>query len=107
MRILKLLGVMTGTYFPPLLFSFLQVTRNGRFQHLMEASRQFDTNTPLKERVRVNMSLINLMNDFIMIASTYGKIIVSEGYLPDHLKTIRPQELGGIAVRKKQKGREI
>jgi len=70
---------------------------NGRFQHLMDASRMFDTNTPLKERVRVNMSLINLMNDFIMIASTYGKIIISEGYLPDHLKTVRPQELGGIA----------
>ncbi len=87
MKISKTLGEMIGIYlflfsfYLFLIFKFYE--RNERFQHLMEATRRFDTNTPLKERVRVNMSLINLMNDFIMIASTYGKIIISEGYLLD------------------------
>ena len=35
--------------------------------------------------------------DFIQAAKTYGRIIISEVYLPSHKKTIKPINLGGVA----------
>jgi hypothetical protein len=35
--------------------------------------------------------------DFLLSARTYGKIIISEAFMPDHLKTIQPIAIGGLA----------
>jgi hypothetical protein len=41
-------------------------------------------------------SLITVSQDFLFSAKTYGKIIISERFLPDDKKTIKPQpEVGG------------
>ena len=37
------------------------------------------------------------MQDFIYSARAYGKIIISEAFLPDDQKTIRPSLVGGQA----------
>ena len=42
--------------------------------------------------------LLNLSNDFVFAAQMYGKIIISERYLPVKEKTIKPNDrLGGVA----------
>jgi len=45
--------------------------------------------------LRANTGLIELEQDFISTAKTYGKIIISERYLEE--KTIKPLSLGGMA----------
>ena len=56
---------------------------NERFQELMEAETiDFDR-------------LTNLGNDFVHTATKYGKIIISELFLPYHEKTIKPMSVGG------------
>ena len=42
--------------------------------------------------------LTDLGNDFVSSASKYGKIIISELYLPYHEKTIKPLTIGGIFI---------
>ena len=59
--------------------------------------RRFDEYTPLSDRVQVTRNLIHLAHDFIYSSATYGKIIISELYLPVKQKTIRPIKLGGMA----------
>lgn len=77
----------------------------------------FSINTPLNERIEVNRDLIHLAQDFIYSSSTYGKIvrydhlalicsrrsphlcvprlqIISEVYLPDEKKMVKPLKLG-------------
>jgi tetratricopeptide (TPR) repeat protein len=70
---------------------------NQRFQEIVEKMRKFDEYTPLPERVHVTRNLIHLAHDFIYSSATYGKIIISELYLPVSQKTIRPSSLGGVA----------
>ena len=41
--------------------------------------------------------LLALSHDFLSVATTYGKIIVSEHFLPDFQKTIQPLDMGGAA----------
>ena len=74
---------------------------NERFQRTIKMMREFTTNTPLKRRIRVGRDLINLYQDFIYSSCTYGKIIISEIFLPEDEKTIKPKEMGGVAGGKK------
>eukprot|EP01103_Thecamoeba_quadrilineata_P012142 TRINITY_DN3060_c0_g1_i2.p1 TRINITY_DN3060_c0_g1~~TRINITY_DN3060_c0_g1_i2.p1 ORF type:complete len:601 (+),score=88.67 TRINITY_DN3060_c0_g1_i2:86-1888(+) len=67
---------------------------NIRFQKIIEGLASFNTNTTLEERLNVTLDLIHLSQDFIYCSSTYGKIIISEVYLPPEQKTIKPQSLG-------------
>jgi hypothetical protein len=60
---------------------------NSDFQKLLEQPN----NLSKWERLR------NLAEDFAYAAETYGRIIISEAYLADHEKTIRPVDLGGRA----------
>eukprot|EP01125_Pyxidicula_operculata_P017771 TRINITY_DN626_c0_g1_i2.p1 TRINITY_DN626_c0_g1~~TRINITY_DN626_c0_g1_i2.p1 ORF type:complete len:1906 (-),score=451.08 TRINITY_DN626_c0_g1_i2:60-5777(-) len=46
-------------------------------------------------------SLANLAKDFTSVAQAYGKIIISECFLPDSEKTLKPVSLGGLAGGKK------
>lgn len=41
--------------------------------------------------------LLSLSKDFVNVASMYGKIIISERFLPNAEKTIQPTNMGGIA----------
>lgn len=79
---------------------------------------EFDANTTLKDRIGVNVALIHLYQDFLYSVRTYvtltftcslfrilsrasslryGRIIISELYLPPEQRTIRPSQLGGVA----------
>jgi hypothetical protein len=51
----------------------------------------------LKQRVDNTASLKQMQHDFLYIAKTCGRMIISEVYLPDEQKTIKPIDLGGIA----------
>lgn len=74
---------------------------NERFQRAVEGmSKLTDTNDPnvsLTERIRVGRDLINLSQDFIHLSTMYGRVIISEAFLPDEQKTIRPTKIGGVA----------
>ncbi|KAL6059841.1 Clu domain-containing protein [Balamuthia mandrillaris] len=69
---------------------------NERFQSIVGELRAFDLNTPLKQMYDVNRALIHLAQDFIYSSCSYGRIIISEAFVPPDKKTIRPTELGGI-----------
>jgi hypothetical protein len=68
-----------------------------RFQTILSVLRDFDFFTHTHVKAQIYSSMSNLAADFVKAACTYGKIIISEGSLPTHEKTIRPVEIGGIA----------
>lgn len=71
---------------------------NKRFQSCIKKLNTFTLLTPLQERLAVNLDLMHLAQDFIYAATTYGKIIISEYYLPRSKKTIKPcSELPGVS----------
>lgn len=71
---------------------------NERFQLATQSIRQFRASiTSANEKIQANMDLIRLYQDFIYSARLYGKIIISERYLPTKLKTIKPSLIGGMA----------
>ena len=67
---------------------------NQRFQSIVTQVALFQPNTPLAEKISANLALIGLAQDFLYSATSYGKIIISEVFLPDHQKTIKPVEIG-------------
>mmetsp|Transcript_3506 Transcript_3506/g.5211 ORF Transcript_3506/g.5211 Transcript_3506/m.5211 type:complete len:164 (-) Transcript_3506:744-1235(-) len=54
-------------------------------------------NAPLREKIIANVELLHLAQDFIGAAKTYGRIIISEVYLNESEKTIKPVNVGGQA----------
>jgi len=73
------------------------LTWNDRFQELWQHIRQHTPETLLDERMYYNEQLISLSQDFHHAAKTYGKMIISEVYLPLENKTIKPASVGGQA----------
>lgn len=69
---------------------------NDIFQKTIEAIRKLSPNTRQEERIKVYEELAHHSHDFIYTATTYGKIIISEVYLPPEEKTIKPIR-GGLA----------
>ena len=61
-----------------------------------KAIRHLEQTTDIGPRTEANLDLLHLSQDFIYAATSYGKIIISEYYLPYDSKTIKPKELGGI-----------
>lgn len=70
---------------------------NTRFQTVTEIIHSFNSNTSTKVKSKAYVDLLHLYQDFLFSARTYGKIIISEVYLPDNEKTIKPVQIGGIA----------
>jgi hypothetical protein len=72
---------------------------NTRFQKVITTLQclSYTDDSTLNERVEANIELMHLSQDFIHSARTYGRIIISEVYLPYRKKTIRPLQLGGVA----------
>ena len=69
---------------------------NSRFQSIMESMNdQLDST----ENSR-NLLLIGLATDFIYSATNYGKIIISELFLPDNKKTFLPIDIGFFFIYK-------
>ena len=69
---------------------------NQRFQEINEQIKSFDANTPLNEQAAAFTKFSALARDFNFTAQVYGKIIISEVYLPDKEKTIKPINVGGV-----------
>jgi hypothetical protein len=76
---------------------------NERFQQAMEKMRLLDPNEPnFVERLTCNINVVDLAQDFLYSASAYGKIIISEYNVPNHLKTIKESSVfGGLLGGKK------
>jgi len=66
---------------------------NERFQLVSDALHRLDHNTSLQERIFHNTQLLELSQDFMYLAKTYGRIIISERYVEN--KTIKPINIGG------------
>jgi Clustered mitochondria len=75
----------------------LSLAWNERFQEVVSRLLEQSTETPLQQRTDVNVQLLDLSQDFIYTAKTYGKIIISERYLPTSKKIIKPVDIGGHA----------
>lgn len=70
------------------LYSFQMCIR--RFRAVQHSSET------LRVREEANIDLLHLAQDFVEAATGYGKIIISEHFLPPEKKTIQPQSLPGI-----------
>jgi hypothetical protein len=85
---------------------------NLRFQQIFSVTQRFTTNTPQSEIMHWNLEMLHLSQvsasnltfgshvasqDFIYSCVTYGRIIISELYLPVEKKTIKPIDMGGVA----------
>eukprot|EP00727_Mastigamoeba_balamuthi_P007637 m51a1_g3494 hypothetical protein (1246) ;mRNA; f:805569-810077 len=80
------MGSCNSDAMPPPLFDF-----NERFQLLCECVRDLDkVDASYEQRLRINEEIISLYKDFRYCAKTYGRIIISERFLTDEEKTIRP-----------------
>eukprot|EP01125_Pyxidicula_operculata_P011795 TRINITY_DN385_c1_g1_i1.p1 TRINITY_DN385_c1_g1~~TRINITY_DN385_c1_g1_i1.p1 ORF type:complete len:1249 (+),score=314.60 TRINITY_DN385_c1_g1_i1:1159-4905(+) len=60
-------------------------------------NRQFREIMSLPDSAEKYRSLSRLAKDFVHASKLYAKIIISELYLPDDKKTIKPVQLGGVA----------
>ncbi|KYQ93360.1 Histidine kinase A [Tieghemostelium lacteum] len=78
-------------------FSSVNIDYNERFQEIMEDLRNIDCNSYQVDKIRVNSQFIALTQDFVYASSTFGKVIISERYLPNNEKTIPPIDIGGLA----------
>jgi len=78
-------------------FSSVNIDYNERYQEIMEALRNIDCNSLQSDKIKVNSQFIALTQDFVYASQTYGKVIISERYLPNHEKTIPPIDIGGLA----------
>ena len=57
----------------------------------------FSLNTTVSDEINANLALIGLAEDFLYSATAYGKIIISEVYLDDSKKTIKPTNIGSFS----------
>jgi hypothetical protein len=71
---------------------------SSRFQNCIRRLRAVqDSSETLRAREEANIDLLHLAQDFVDAATSYGKIIISEHFLPNEKKTIQPQSsLPGI-----------
>jgi hypothetical protein len=63
---------------------------NDRFQVVTEKIRSFTATSSTQDKIEANTELLHLYHDFIFTAKQYGRIIISEVYLPVEQKTIKP-----------------
>ena len=69
---------------------------NNRFQNLIEKLDEQKKSQDTEELQNTNMKLIQLAQDFVASATIYGKLIISEHMMPEHMRTIKPtKKVGG------------
>ena len=69
---------------------------NRKYQEIMDVYESHSSTTSLSDRIGVTVDLIHLSQDFVYTSQVYGKIIISEVYLPREKKTIQPISIGGV-----------
>jgi hypothetical protein len=74
--------------------SFVMASEVDWTRHFLEIMEKIESNRA--DFVDYN-KLSNLANNFLEVAKSYGKIIISEEALPPEKKTIKPTNIGGIA----------
>jgi ankyrin repeat protein len=71
---------------------------NTRYQSILASFHSLDVNSLTEKRIAINQQVLQLSRDFVFCAKAYGKIIISELYLRDCQKTIKPtQDMPGVA----------
>ena len=74
---------------------------NTRFQKIMEYVRTSRSlgiiDSSVKDIQRVTSDLIDLKQDFLFSVKTYGRLIITEKFLPIDAKSIKPTNMGGSA----------
>ncbi len=69
----------------------------------MDSLAQQSSSTPMSDRIGVTIDLVHLSQDFVYTSQAYGKIIISEVYLPREKKTIQPISIGGVVLWEKER----
>ncbi len=69
---------------------------NELFQVMSEKYLTMDFDDPTPESEHLAVSLISLVEDFLETAQHFGRIIISEVFLPAKSKTIKPVSVGGV-----------
>jgi hypothetical protein len=69
---------------------------NELFQIISERYLSMDLDSQNAETKQVAVSLISLVEDFLETAQHFGRIIISEVFLPARSKTIKPVSVGGV-----------
>jgi len=64
---------------------------------LLDWNKEFYKLQSLQNDFKKFERLASLANDFVYAAESYGKIIISERYLPVETKSLKPNHFGGIA----------
>jgi hypothetical protein len=65
---------------------------NSRYQQAIEALRMFDGPVDIENSIDAHSNLVLLAQDFRYCCSIYGKIIISERFVPSDQKTIKPEK---------------
>ena len=78
-----------------------------RFRKVLLTLGGFESNTRMHVRKQTNIKLIHLSRDFLHSACIYAKIIISEKFLDDDKKTIKPLSNAGKAGGQKFLARNI
>eukprot|EP01125_Pyxidicula_operculata_P017085 TRINITY_DN5945_c0_g1_i2.p1 TRINITY_DN5945_c0_g1~~TRINITY_DN5945_c0_g1_i2.p1 ORF type:complete len:1909 (-),score=399.00 TRINITY_DN5945_c0_g1_i2:471-6197(-) len=71
-------------------------SRNEMWNERFQEAWELPEDTP-DQKLEKYTKLSEIASDFVYAAETYGKIIISEFYLPNSLKTIKSANFGGIA----------
>jgi hypothetical protein len=74
----------------------VQNVSNELFQRLAGDKTLLDFENPTFEKKQLAISFISLVEDFVETAQHYGRIIISEVFIPPKEKTIKPVSVGGV-----------
>ena len=67
---------------------------NEHFQKYMDELERIDESYLSEQRINVYKEIMRIASDFLEFSVRYGKIIISELYVPDQYKTIKPVDMG-------------
>jgi len=70
---------------------------NAEFQSAVDEVNSLSMNHPYEKRINAYSKLGKLYQNFIDTATLYGKILISERYLPEECRTFKSCDIGGIA----------
>lgn len=70
---------------------------NAEFQSAVDEVNSLTVNNSYEKRINAYSKLGKLYQNFIDTATLYGKILISERYLPEECRTFKACDIGGIA----------
>eukprot|EP01128_Nolandella_sp_AFSM9_P006750 TRINITY_DN3544_c0_g1_i1.p1 TRINITY_DN3544_c0_g1~~TRINITY_DN3544_c0_g1_i1.p1 ORF type:complete len:469 (+),score=102.11 TRINITY_DN3544_c0_g1_i1:92-1408(+) len=69
---------------------------NQRFQKVAQSIFSVTTYHNATHLIQLNLEFIDISKDFLHAARKFGKVIISEIFLPYDQKTVRPIQMGGV-----------